>query len=83
MTRTAAHGLMLTIVSALLSGCSGSPTALGITGPNGPNVAAPGPPPASDDAAIPPPGDPSDFGTRYSPSVAPTFGSDGRFYGYN
>jgi hypothetical protein len=36
-----------------------------------------------DDAAIQPPGAPTDFGTRYAPSLEPTYGSDGRFYGYN
>jgi hypothetical protein len=39
--------------------------------------------PGQDDTAIQPPGVPSDLGNRYAPSVGPTYGSDGRFYGYN
>lgn len=83
MNRRLARFFMLA-VPATLCACSGSPAALGITGPNGSRgAAAPGTPTAGDDAAIQPPGDPTDFGQRYSPSFAPTYGSDGRFYGYN
>jgi hypothetical protein len=84
MTRPVSRVLLLTALAALLPACSGSPAPFGLTGPNGSQGAAlPATPPSGDDAAIPSPGNPTDFGVRYSPSIEPTFGSDGRFYGYN
>ena len=75
---------MLAALIVPLSACSGSPAALRHHRPERqPAATLPGTPPAGDDAAIQPPGDPTDFGVRYSPSIDPTFGSDGRFYGYN
>ncbi|MBV9654048.1 MAG: hypothetical protein JOZ42_05750 [Acetobacteraceae bacterium] len=79
-----AHILAAVLSLLVLSGCAGSPAALGITGPNGAGRGiVPGAPLDGDDAAIPAPGNPRDFGLDYSPSFAPTFGPDGRFYGYN
>lgn len=88
--------LRLGALSLGLVACSGSPEKLGITGPGmgGPaamssTVAPPAPDsavgtgPAQDDTLIQPPGTPTDFGNRYSPTVGPSFGTDGRYYGYN
>lgn len=83
-------GRALWLVSALgVAGCTTGPVALGITGPNPtgqtpsgnygavaiPSVTNP------DDAAVLPPGQPVDEGGPNAPSVVPTYGPNGRYYG--
>ena len=96
MRGTVKYSLVFGVLALGLPSCAGSPGQLGITGPgpSGPATQAstPGAPaadsaagsgPAQDDSAIQPPGEPTDFGNRYAPTVGPSYGSDGRYYGYN
>ncbi len=95
MTRAiAAAVLMLS-----LAGCSGSPARFGITGPTGNAqraTVAPSPddPPTNGAPETTPvgglpadsliqPGIPENTGETYAPSTRPTFGRNGRFYGYD
>lgn len=82
---TPLRSLAILTLLAALAGCSGSPAALGITGPGGAASSAPAPgvPLSADDAAVTTPGVPSNFGADYAPSFGPTYGTDGRYYGYN
>lgn len=83
MKRKLVH-IAIIAACAPFAGCSGSPAAFGITGPGGPGAsAAPSTPASADDALVAAPGTPRNFGTDYAPSVAPTYGPDGRYYGYN
>jgi hypothetical protein len=59
----------------ILSGCTGSPADLGITGPG-----APPPPPSQDDNGIDMPG--VDPGSGYGPNGLPNT-SGGRYFNYN
>jgi hypothetical protein len=62
-----------------LAGCGMSPASLGVTGPgNAPKSVAK---PTSDDAELPVPGIPPQAGETYSPSLVPTYGQNGRYYG--
>ena len=68
--------LVLGLLLLGLAGCSGSPDALGITGPG----AVPQPPAGTDDSTLEAPGLPS--GDSYGPSAQPMPGG-GRYYNYN
>ncbi len=77
-------GLLLAGLLLMLGGCGYTPQQLGITGPgtNHTPVASH----ASEeeqDATIPAPGLPADFGARYAPALTPGGGQQNRFYGYN
>ena len=69
------YALMLIVLCAL-TGCSGTPADLGITGPT-----APVPPQEPDDSTIDRPGLPDPI-NGYGPSITPSTGG-GRFYNYN
>ncbi|HKM61969.1 MAG TPA: hypothetical protein VJY39_05705 [Acidisphaera sp.] len=64
-----------------LAGCGTTPATFGITGPGtGPGPTRP--PPTSDDAALPSPGGVAPgAGTTYGPSMVPSYGTNGRYYG--
>lgn len=75
---------LLILFAAWLGGCGYTPRQLGITGPGTAHTELPSR--ASEvetDAIIPAPGLPADFGARYAPSMVPTYGQNGRYYGYN
>jgi hypothetical protein len=80
---------LLTLFGLLmLAACGTNPAALGITGPSPGGKAAgasvvPRPPPPDTEGATEAPGIPGNMGRTYSPSVAPTYGTDGSFFGYN
>ena len=98
-TRVRALAIFLSGAWIGLAGCVASPKSLGITGPGNaglgaqpmapsasaldPDASKPTENPAQQDTAIPAPGVPSDFGARYAPSVGPSYGTDGKYYGYN
>ena len=75
---------LLIVLAACLGGCGYTPEQLGITGPGTAHTALPSH--ASEvekDAIIPDPGLTPGFGNRYAPSMVPSYGQDGRYYGYN
>ena len=76
----------LLVLAPLLAGCAGGPGALGITGPGGAGPTSFGAVTlpstlSSDNALVLPPGTPVDQGAKFAPSVVPTYGADGRYYG--
>jgi hypothetical protein len=83
MPRWILHILALSSLVAL-AGCSENPAALGITGPTPQgSMAVPRPPPPDTEGATEAPGIPADMGRSYSPSVGPSYGTDGRYFNYN
>jgi hypothetical protein len=67
---------LILVLLLVLTGCSGTPADLGITGPT-----APVPPQEQDDSTIGRPGLPDPM-SGYGPSTKPSTGG-GRFYNYN
>ncbi len=75
---------LLIVTAAGLGGCGYTPQQLGITGPGTAHTDLPSHASETEtDAIIPDPGLPAGFGDRYAPSMVPTYGQNGRFYGYN
>lgn len=69
---------------AALGGCGYTPKQLGITGPGSQQISLPSQASEeSQDALIPEPGLSSGMPDRYAPTMVPTYGSNGRYYGYN
>lgn len=78
--------LCLLALSTLIAlvGCTANPAALGITGPSPQgSTAVPRPPPPDTEGATEAPGIPGNMGRSYSPSVGPSYGTDGRYFNYN
>ena len=76
--------ILLAALALGLSGCGYTPEQLGVTGPGTGQVAVPSHASETDqDATLSMPGLPSDFGARYAPAIVPSYGPNGRFYGYN
>jgi len=76
--------LLIVVAATCLGGCGYTPQQLGITGPGTAHVELPSH--ASEvekDSIIPDPGLAAGFGDRYAPSMTPTYGQNGRYYGYN
>jgi hypothetical protein len=74
----------LLVAAACLGGCGYTPEQLGITGPGTAHTALPShASEAEKDSIIANPGLPAGFGDRYGPSMTPSYGQNGRFYGYN
>lgn len=75
---------LLIVLAACLGGCGYTPEQLGITGPGTAHTALPShASEAETDAIIAQPGLPTGSGGRYVPSMTPSYGQNGRFYGYN
>ena len=81
MKRISATVIALGLTAFALAGCGTSPASFGITGP-GTSPGGLAARPSTDDAALPSAGGvvPAS-GATFAPSMVPTFGSNGRYYG--
>ena len=68
---------------SVVCGCGYTPKQLGLTGPGTQQISLPSHASEATDALIPDPGLSSAFGDQNTPAMAPTYGHNGRYFGYN